>query len=60
MSREGREHHRAILREVAGLIERDAVRPRMAPLAFDPVRVGKAHEAVAPRKVKGKLAVDVN
>jgi hypothetical protein len=32
----------------------------MAPLAFDPVRVGKAHEAVAPRKVKGKLAVDVN
>jgi NADPH:quinone reductase-like Zn-dependent oxidoreductase len=56
VSGEGREHHGAILREVAGLIERGAVRSHIAPLAFDLVRVGEAHEAMASRKVKGKLA----
>ncbi len=56
---EGREHHGAILREVARLVSANKLRPRMDPRQYDFTTALAAHEAVASGNTIGKVAVSL-
>lgn len=56
---EGREHHGAILSEVARLVEAGKLIPRIDPRHFDLDSVAAAYDAIASGGTAGKLVVSV-
>ncbi|MEU7848969.1 zinc-dependent alcohol dehydrogenase family protein [Micromonospora parva] len=55
----GREHHGAILREIAALAEAGALRPRLDARRFTLDTVMDAHRLVADGTANGKVIVDI-
>lgn len=56
---EGREHHGAILREVARLADAGKLIPRVDTTQYDLAKAAEAHEAVASGNATGKVVVSI-
>ena len=56
---EGREHHGAILREAAKLVDAGKIIPRIDPRRFTLETVGEAYRAIETGPFEGKIVVDV-
>jgi NADPH2:quinone reductase len=56
---EGREHHGAILREAAKLVDAGKIAPRIAPRRFTLETVDEAYRAIEAGPFAGKIVVDV-
>jgi NADPH:quinone reductase-like Zn-dependent oxidoreductase len=56
---EGRRHHGEILRKAAGMIEAGELSPYISGERFTLETVLEAYRAVAERRSRGKIAVDV-
>jgi NADPH:quinone reductase len=59
LSGEGREHHGAILREIAHLADAGQLTPRLDPRTFDLKTAADAHAIVASGKADGKIVVSI-
>jgi len=59
LSGQNRRHHGEVLREVAGLVEAGAIRPRVDERRFTLAEAGAAHEWMAGGQARGKVVVDV-
>jgi NADPH:quinone reductase len=60
LSGEGRRHHGEILREAAQLVEGGKLSPRLHGEHFKLETANDAYRAIADRRAKGKIAIDIN
>lgn len=56
----GREHHGAIMREAARLVDAGELRVRVDPGSFNLDTIEAAHERVRTASARGKVVVDIN
>lgn len=59
LSGRGREHHGAIMREAAKLVEAGKIRVTLDPTVYTLDTVGAAHQAIIDGSARGKLVVDI-